>query len=75
MQNKVWCVYWNDRKNNYKTYSVEVKESEDINNIWNALKVGTEQLKQQGCKIKKDYEVEVKLIEVDSEPVYHTPDF
>ena len=75
MNNKVWCIYWHDRKNNYKTYAVEVKESEDINSIWSALKVGTEQLKKQGCKIKKDYEVEVKLIEVDNEPVYNTPDF
>jgi hypothetical protein len=75
MQNKVWCVYWNDRKNNYKTYSVEVKESEDINNIWNALKVGTEQLKQQGCKIKKDYEVEVKLLQDSNGEVYHIADF
>ncbi|NBW22892.1 MAG: hypothetical protein EBR82_84600 [Caulobacteraceae bacterium] len=69
----VWLVYWMDKKT-YKTYGVEVTNDEAVD-AWNAIKLGTIKLKDMGCKIKKDYEVDAKILKINGEDFEHIADF
>ncbi len=75
MNNKkiTWCVYWFDKNRN--CHSVEIDNSNGIDSVFKALKIGTEKLKLQGCKIKKDYEVDIKILSIDNAIVEHVADF
>jgi hypothetical protein len=69
----VWCVYWFDKNRN--CYNVEIENTNGVDNFSQALKVGIDKLKSQGCKIKKDYEVDIKILSVDNEIIEHIADF
>lgn len=71
--NYVWTVYWHDK--NYKCHSVDIQQSEQVPTVWKALQLGTEQLKKQGCRIKKDYEVDIKILSKNGDIVEHIADF
>jgi hypothetical protein len=73
MKKITWCVYWFDKNRN--CYSVEIENSNGVDNMLKARTIGIEKLKTLGCKIKKDYEVDIKILSIDNAIVEHVADF